>query len=106
MKYTENEIIHKLCFTFNGEFIRTRDVIGSIAVMIDNSKGLAPEMRAMNSLEILEKFRGQMDIWGAVLLRQLTVDIIYYIMKEYANSNSETTELIKQINIFLIPNWD
>ena len=90
----------------HGEFIWTRDVVSSIVAMIDNSQDLAPEMRAKNSLEILEKFRGQMDIWGAALLRQLTVDIIYYIMKEYANSNSETTELIKQINTFLMPNWD
>jgi hypothetical protein len=90
----------------HGEFIRTRDVVSFIVVMIDNSQDLAPEMRAMNSLEMFEKFRERMDIWGAALLRQLTVDIIYYIMKEYANSNSETTELIKQINTFLIPNWD
>ncbi|MBU3633121.1 hypothetical protein [Polynucleobacter sp. AP-Feld-500C-C5] len=100
---TESQIIEKLCKTFNTRFSGSRNVVQSLVDTIAMSDMLHPGLRGLGGKDVLSLFKDRMNVWDPGSLRELTIDVLVYLIKEKVTTDSSKKAVIQEINEHLLP---
>ena len=99
----DEQILKKICVTFNTNFLRGADMIQAIIIAVDTNKMMHPGLSKVDPKEVLKVFSRDMKVHAPSHLRELTINIFEYLMLTHVNPSIKGPELRLKLGALLVP---
>lgn len=99
----DEQVLKKICVTFNSSLLTGVDMIQSIIIAIDSNKMMHPGLSKVNPKEVLQVFSRDMKVHAPSHLRELTINIFEYLMLTHVNPALKSPELRLKLDAQLLP---
>jgi predicted transcriptional regulator YdeE len=99
----DEQVLKKICVTFNTNFLSGADMIQAIVIAIDANKMVHPGLSKVDPKEILKVFSRDMKVHAPSHLRELTVKIFEYLMLTHVNPSLKGPEVRLKLESQLLP---
>ena len=99
----DEQVLKKICITFNSNFLRGVDMIEAIITAIDANKMGHPRLSKVDPKEVLQVFSRDMKVHAPSHLRELTINIFEYLMVTHVNPSLKGPEVRLKLNSQLVP---
>lgn len=99
----DNQVLKKICVTFNTNFLSGADMIQAIIIAIDTNKMVHPGLSKVDPKEVLKVFSRDMKVHAPSHLRELTINIFEYLMLTHVNPSLKGAEVRLKLDSQLVP---
>lgn len=99
----DDEVLKKICITFNSNFLTGADMIQAIIIAIDANKMVHPGLAKVDPKEVLKVFSRDMKVHAPSHLRELTINIFEYLMLTHINPSLKGPEVRLKLESQLVP---
>ena len=99
----DEQVLKKICVTFNTNFLRGADMIQAIISAIDANAMIHPGLSKIDPKEILKVFSRDMKVHAPSHLRELTINIFEYLMLTHVNPSLKGPEVRLKLESQLVP---
>jgi hypothetical protein len=87
IRTADKDVARALCQSFNRHFSEGKDVKACLLLMMNVNKNHVPELRSIDPEKVLALFNAQMKVFMPSELRNMTINIIRYVMTTHVNTN-------------------
>jgi hypothetical protein len=99
----DEQVLKKICITFNSNFLRGADMIEAIITAIDANKMGHPRLSKVDPKEVLKLFSQDMKVHAPSHFRELTIKIFEYLMLTHVNPSLRASEVRQKLDSQLLP---
>jgi len=99
----DEQVLKKICVTFNTNFLRGADMIQAIIIAIDANKMVHPGLSKVDPKEILKVFSRDMKVHAPSHLRELTVKIFEHLILTHVNPSLKASDVRLKLDAQLVP---
>lgn len=99
----DEQVLKKICVTFNTNFLSGADMIQAIIIAIDANKMKHPGLSKVDPKEFLKVFSRDMKVHAPSHLRELTINIFEHLMLTHVNPSLKGPELRLKLGALLVP---